>query len=834
MSLYGNEEAKAVRHSNSSKKLPKRARSKATTRPGGLTGIRTRADALILLEQFRIQRMELEMQNEELRRVQADLEASHARYFDLYHLAPVGYITVNDSGLIIESNLRAARLFGVDNLALNNRHFARSVANTDTDLYYLTHRRLVQSGAPQVCELKLKRHNGSIFWARLEMSLAPNGALEDIRIIIIDISDRKLAEQRFDAFMEHTPALASIVDEAGRYVYVNAALQRYSGRHAEAWRGKTFSEVWPPAVAMRMEEQHARALENGEITSQTETLPLSSFELVGQVLRFPFAGPNGQRMVGSLSIDVTEHHRLESALREANRQLAAEKNTAERATRAKSHFLSAMSHEIRTPLNGVVGMAGLLLQTTLTSEQAGYARIVSESAEILLGLVNDVLDLAKIEAGKLELEESPFDLESLVEEALSLVSFKAHEKSLQLACRYHHEAPRLFLGDAGRIRQILSNFLSNAVKFTQAGHVLLEVDAVECATGVCTLRLAVTDTGIGIQSENLTHLFTRFGQADAKVAARYGGTGLGLSIVKQLVEIMGGEVGAHSFEGRGSTFYCTLPLRVQQTTTAPTHPADGAFRGIPVLIAAGDRIGGSAVAEICRRWEMKVRQCDFAEIPELLACSRYQLVIVDGDLPSLRQATLQVKTTKLLLISSDTREKTRDLVADAILYTPVRASLLRETLSQLVSHPSAPLVIPNHSVEGAHHRLPSFRVLVADDNAINQKLACALLKKMGCVADTADDGLAAVEKVRSKNYDLVLMDCVMPQMDGFEATIAIRNLAGPCAAIPIVALTASVTNEDRDRCLAAGMTDFLPKPVRLRHLEECLLKWSKKTQVVAS
>jgi PAS domain S-box-containing protein len=835
MALNGKKGAEAVRSSNSSKKIPKIAKIKAPGWTGTPSASPSRADSLILLEQFRIQQIELEMQNDELRRIQADLEASRSRYFDLYHLAPVGYITLNDSGWIIESNLRAAALFGVDHLTLNKRNFSRSVANTDTDVYHLSHRRLLRSGTPQVCELRLKRHNGSIFWGRLEMSLAANGALEDTRIVIIDISERKRAEQRFDAFMDNTPALASIVDESGRYVYVNPALQRYSGREAKAWLGKTFFEVWPPSIAMRMSEQHGRALKSGELTSQMEALPLGSVERVGQVLRFPFAGVNGQRLVGFISLDVTERHQLEKALLEANRQLAAERNAAERATNAKSHFLSAMSHEIRTPLNGVVGMAGLLLQTELTAEQAGYARIVSDSAEILLDLVNDVLDLAKIEAGKLELEESPFDLESLVEEALSLVSFKAHEKSLQLACRYPEELPRLFVGDAGRIRQILNNFLSNAVKFTQAGHVLVEVEMIDSAAGVSTLRLAVTDTGIGIPPENLAQLFTRFAQADARVAALYGGTGLGLSIVKQLVEMMGGEVGAHSLDGRGSTFYCTIPLRVQQPAAVPSNDAGGAFRGVPVLIAAGSRISGAAVAELCRRWEMKVSQCNLAELSARLATARdkgcpYQLVIVDGARESLQQADLTIAPT-LILISSDTREKTRDLVADAILYTPVRARLLRETLTQLVGRPAAPLSEANHSAEGAEFRppLPALRVLVADDNVINQKLACALLKKMGCLADTADDGVAAVDKVRANAYDLVLMDCVMPQMDGFEATTAIRNLAGACASVPIVALTASVTNEDRDRCLAAGMTDFLSKPVRQRHLEECLLKWTKKT-----
>ena len=393
----------------------------------------------LLLEDLRIHQIELEMQNDELRRVQAELELSRARYFDLYDLAPAGYLTIDAHGAILEANLRAATLFATSRTALVRSKFNRHMAVLSQDSFHRIRRQLLKTGEPQVCELKMLRPKGDSFWARLELSLAMDGDAQVCRIVIVDITERR---------------------------------------------------------------------------------------------------------------------QLEEALRQANLQLTGEKAVAEEATLAKSQFLSAMTHEIRTPLNGVIGMTGLLLQTGLNEEQMSYARVVSDSAETLLGLVNDILDFSKIEAGKFDLEETPFDLESLIEELLALMSPKAHQKSLELACWFPPDAPRNFVADAIRIRQIVTNLISNAIKFTNSGYVLVEVDCGEPVDGVSKVRIAVHDTGIGISAESLTHLFTRFQQADASISRRFGGTGLGLAIVKQLVELMGGEVSVTSVEEEGSTFSC--------------------------------------------------------------------------------------------------------------------------------------------------------------------------------------------------------------------------------------------------------------------------------------
>jgi PAS domain S-box-containing protein len=804
-------------------------------------------DQLGLLEELRIHQIELEMQNEELRRAQGDLENSRARYFDLYDLAPVGYITVDEQGSIIEMNLRAATLLGANRSALERRAFSQSIASEDQDIFFLIRKRLLQTGDSQVCELRMTRPNLPPFWARLEMSLAQEGPTSVSRIVIVDITERKLAEQRFEDFMRFSPAGASIVDEEGRYVFVNPAMKRHAHLDVEAWVGKSFFEVWPAASAQRLKERHTVSLKSGAVATESETLQVGSQERVYQVLRFPFAGANGALLVGSISLDITERQRSEE-LRLANVKLAAEKKVAEDASRAKGQFLSAMSHEIRTPLNGVVGMAGLLLHTELTAEQLGYAHIVADSAEALLGLVNNILDFSKIEAGKLELEETSFDLECVIEDVMDLMAFKAHEKSLELVCWYPVEAARRFTGDAGRLRQILMNFLSNAIKFTAAGYVLVEVELRakgadvrrQAEEGAVAVRVSIHDTGIGIPKENIKHLFTRFSQADPTIARRFGGTGLGLSIVKQMAELMGGEVGANSEEGEGSTFYCELPLKVDLEKSNPP-PKDGRLAGLRVLVS-GEQIGRFIVLEWCQSWGMNVEECELDGLARSIDVAAkqgrpLQVVIVDGSVNALAGVMSAVRPNagmglpKLVLFNSDPLEKAKELVADAVLSTPVRAKVFKEKLCEMLRGAQVPaLPGPPVSYEKKPARVTggSFKVLVTDDNAVNQKLACALLARLGCEVDTADNGAAALQKISQQEYGLVLMDLVMPEMDGFAAATAIRNLAGQGSAVPIVALTASATEEDRQHCFAIGMNDFITKPIRTEQLARCLARWWPK------
>jgi PAS domain S-box-containing protein len=681
-------------------------------------------DAVGLLQELRIHQIQLEMQNEDLRRVQVELETSRSLFFDLYDLAPVGYITVNQAGIIVQANLRAATLFAVPRTDLVGRNFFRSIAAEAQDQYYLTRKRVLQTGELQVCELTMVRPEGPPFWARLEMSLAPESSAQVFRIVIGD---------------------------------------------------------------------------------------------------------------------VTERHRLEEGLREANAQLALEKKVAEEATQAKSQFLSAMSHEIRTPLNGVVGMAGLLLQTDLNPEQLSYARIVADSGEALLSLVNNILDFSKMEAGGFELDETAFDLECLIEDVLDLMSFKAHEKSLELACSYPANAPRRFTGDVGRLRQVLMNFLSNAIKFTDSGYVLVEVEAAEAVVGKQFVRISIHDTGMGISQQNLSHLFTRFRQADSSITRRFGGTGLGLSIVKQIVGRMGGELGVASTEGKGSTFSCKIPLKPADDAGTRALLDSATLAGLSVLVSGSQQVARFVVSEWCQHWAMNVQQCNLAHLPRYLQSAaedarNFHMVIVDGSANALFRAISDfrayagVPRPKLVLLSADSLEQTKHLRADAVLSTPVRAKVLCEKLCELVAGNPLPPP-PAETVPLESSTMRGLKVLVTDDNLINQKLACALLAKLDCQVDTAGNGKEAVEKVSRNEYSLVFMDCVMPGMDGFEATAVIRNLVSHRSKVPIIALTASATAEDREHCFAVGMNDFLTKPIRSEQLAACLSKW-RSTQAL--
>jgi PAS domain S-box-containing protein len=785
----------------------------------------------IIVEQLRIQQVELEMQNEKLRRVRDDLEASHERFFDLYELAPVGYVTLDANGLVVQANLRAASLLGKTRSALRGRLFPEYAFGRDSDLCYEAYQRLKTAGEPQVCELRLRRAGDAPFWARLEMSLSQQKQL--CLIVILDISERKLAEQRFDAFLQHSPLATSILDEEGRYVDVNPAMMRHTERSKSGWVGRSIFEVWPAGVRERLKRQHAQVLATNASISSMETLPLGNQSCIQEVIHFPFQGPRGKKLVGCITFDMTERLRLETALREANSQLATEKEAAEESTRAKSRFLSAMSHEIRTPLNGVIGMAGLLRDTPLNGEQQAQLRVVVDSSELLLRLVNDILDLSKIEAGKLELERSSFNLEDVVEDTLRLLSFAAREKSLELACWYPAEIPHQFSGDAGRIRQVLVNLISNAVKFTGAGHVVVEVEATAAPGGRWLVGIAVRDTGIGVPREKQGVVFDSFRQADASIFNRFGGTGLGLAIVKQIVELMGGTVSLSSVEGQGASFRCEIPLEAEG---GAGEPVADVLQGVRVMICgtAGQR--PPVTAKWCVRWGMQVSLCHAADsLRQQVEKDGCRLVILEGEPEAWREALAGVRSLgsgarpKVVLVSTGSAWSGDGV--DALLVSPLASRVLRQKIGELLGGAVVqPLARMPEERGGDVRPETRWRVLVTDDNVVNQKVAAGLLARLGCEVDIADGGRAAIAKVSQKDYDVVFMDCVMPEMDGFETTVAIRKLAGKLGRVPIVALTASATTKDREKCLAVGMDDFLTKPIRVERLQACLVQWARKRE----
>ena len=795
--------------------------------------------------------------NVRMRRTAEDAleRARHAelRFETFMTNTPAAALIKDDSGRILYANNALLRFCG--------RHLPDVLGQADYELWGLAaetvrahDREILRSGRPAQYVLPLTSHTGAQHhWLVLKFPLAGEGGQPLIGITAIDITEQQSAadrlarsKERYRLLFEDAPVAMHEIDGDGIITRVNRARCALGGYDAEELVGHHASEFVPLE-----QREESRAAVRAKLGGAQPLIPVerSYLRKDGGLLRVevhdtPIYGVNGTiQGMRTCLVDLTERYEARQRidafalqLQEKNAALAFALESAREGTRLKSQFLANMSHEIRTPMNGVLGMAELLLESGLTPEQESLARSVSRSGRQLLSIINDILDLSKIESGKLELEHAPFDLTAVVEAAVELMAPAAHAKGLELTYWLEPEVPERLVGDEARVRQVLLNLVGNAVKFTVEGEIAVRVSAGREPNGAARLHVSVTDTGIGIPEDGMQHLFQSFTQADSSTTRRFGGTGLGLAIAKSIVELMQGQIGVESAPGGGSRFWFTAVL--EPDTAAPASSARSALPPARVLIV-DDNASSRAILErytadwgLCPHTAVNGEQALAALRRHHAAGEPIGLVVLDMRMPDMDGAALTrqigddptLRTTRIIHLTAIGCVSGSAGAAGRVA-KPVKPQAFYECLKRVMEHGAAAAPAATKTPPDAHARPRRGRVLIAEDNPVNQRVASLQVRRCGFDTDVVADGEEALAALESLPYALVLMDCQMPRMDGYAATRELRRREKGSRHTPVIALTANAYATDREACLQAGMDDHLAKPVSLRTLGEILNQW---------
>lgn len=646
----------------------------------------------------------------------------------------------------------------------------------------------------------------------------------------------RLSKERFQAMVENSGAYIFLKDREGRFLLANKKFLELTGLTDESIKGKTAS-IFLPEETVKIIDQCDRQVWNTRepLINQTESTKDKWFLTSRFIITDPESGKDALCL---MMFDITE-------LKEHEQKLRIAMEEADAANRAKSEFLANMSHEIRTPMNGVMGMTELLQKTELTLEQQDYVDTISTSAEALLHLLNDILDFSRIEAGKLVMHESDFDLQLLIDETAQLMAPQAQWKGVELLVHYPRTAPKYFCADQGRIRQILMNLCSNAVKFTEKGYIFIDTKFVSSDEKKSIIEISVEDTGIGIPPDKQQGIFDKFTQVDSSLTRKFEGAGLGLAITKQLTELMSGSISLESIEGKGSTFTVRLILKnAEYVSSLSKHLS---LEGKTALIIDDNQINRRILREYLEGWKVATSEAEsgiegLQKIKEAEASGKlFDIVLLDHHMPEMNGETVAKKikespeysSMKVIMLSSAI-ESFEVPLSDIGIVAYHKKPVMESALFKIICRVCMMKTGDNHTLTEAlkpEEQNLSIRkgisILLAEDNEVNVKLATKVLHKFDCIVTVAKDGAEAVSLFEPRKFDLIFMDCQMPLKDGLEATAEIRHIEKEEGARPviIVAMTAHALDDDREKCISAGMNDYISKPVKFQSLEATLHKY---------